>query len=163
MKRSVVLILFFLSLVSTSAIAQASEEIKPPSESASRADLEKWMTGALSKYGKYKNRARSVSVSSAKFAGCMLSFDVLHKPNTIDISSDRTVFSTRKVTQAVSIDMARVASGGVAIEDFLDPGLRTLVVKLNDGAKTEVVVLGEAAAAMRIVMERLSRSCKPGS
>lgn len=159
MKRSIVLIVFLLSVFSVSALAQPAAEIKPPGESSSRTDLEKWLAQALGKHGKYRNRARSVSVSSAKFVGCILSFDVLHKPNTIDTSSDRTVFSTKKVTQAVSIDMSRIAPGGVAIEDFLDPDLRTLVVKLADGAKTEIVVRGEAAAAMRNVLERLATAC----
>ena len=162
MKRSIVLILFFLSVFSASALAQPADEIKPPVESSSRSDLEKWLTQALGKYGRYKNRARSVSVSSAKFTGCTLSFDVLHKPNTIDTSSDRTVFSTKKVTQVVSIDISRIAPSGLAIEDFLDPDLRTLVVKLADGAKTEIVVRGEAAGAIRTVFERLSAACTSG-
>ena len=159
MKRSIFLVLLLLAVFSVGVCAQTADEIKPPSESSSRADLEKWMAQALGKYGKYRNRARSVSVSSAKFAGCTLSLDVLHKPNTIDNDSDRTVFSTKKVTQAVAIDLSRIAPGGIAIEDFLDPDLRTLVVKLADGSKTDIVVRGEAAVAIQNVLERLSAAC----
>lgn len=160
MLRSIVLVWIFLAAV-LAVPAQTADDIKPPNESATRAEQEKWLTQALIKYGKYKNASTSVSIASAKINVCIVSFNVIRKPTSIDSPMDRTVVRTNKVTQSVSIDLSRIADDGVAIEEFLDPNLRTLVVKSVGEVKTEVVVERKAAAAIRVVLERLRAECRP--
>lgn len=163
MQKSIVLVLFFLAVLSVGPFAQTPDEIKPPSETVSRTQLEKWLTQALVKYGKYKNLSTSVAISSAKFSECTLGFDLVRRPNAIDTRTDSAVSRTNKVTQNVSIDVSRIAADGITIEDYLDPDLRALIVSLTNGSKTEIIVRHDAAGAIRTAFARLRTACSSGT
>ena len=163
MLRNAILALVLLASFVAVSPGRTIDDIKEPAESATRAELEKWLIRALGKYGKHKTHSMSVSIASAKFEGCVLSLEMLHKPNSIDTRMDRTVYRTKKVTHTVSIDLVTIAEDGLTTREYLDADLRTIVVGYPGGVEIEVVVQREAAASMRNVFERLRGECRPAS
>lgn len=158
MLRSIALQFLLVAVFSAGAMSQ-SKDLAAPSENLSRPELEKWITQSMTKHAKYETGTTSVTVSSAKIDQCRLSFNFVRKPRAIEIASDRTVYRTERVTDAVAIDMSQIEPGTITVEEYLDPDLKTVAIKLDEFAKTEIVVRRQAAEAIRIALDRLRGAC----
>ncbi|HVF31026.1 MAG TPA: hypothetical protein VNA22_08650 [Pyrinomonadaceae bacterium] len=152
--------LFFLLIFVSGAAAQNSSDIKPPAEDLSRTELEKWIVQALGKYGEYKSQSMNASVSSAKFTGCTLNFDIIRKSTPRHNDTVNAVYKTRGVKHPVSIDLSRVAA--ISVVDYLNPELQTVVLTMTGGPTTngsEIIVRHAASNAIKTAFERMRGFC----
>ena len=155
-------------LASGSAHAQA-KPVVPPAENAPRAEQEKWLTSAVTKYGSYKTLNLTIGVSSAKFNGCRLEFVQTRKSGAISQDTMGVTTRTSTTKQDIAIDLSTLDAAGVTIKDDIDPALRVLLLKLRradanaKAREVELIVKEEAAAAIKTSLEQISRQCPPGS
>ena len=155
-------------LASVSTYAQ-SKPVVPPSENAPRAEQEKWLTNAVTKYGSYKTLNLAIVVSSAKFDGCRLEFVQTRKSGAVSQDVMGVTTKTETTKQDIAIDLSTLDTFGVTIKDEIDPALKVLVLKLRradanaKAREMELIVKEEAAEAIKTAFEQISRQCPSGN
>lgn len=149
--------------------AVAQDNVKPPKEDASRAELEKWLVHALGKHASYRTRSVSVSVEKVKLTGCTISYSVVRRSNPENIDNVNAVVKTKLVKSEVDLDAARIEPDGIEIVDHVLPEFQTVVIRERFGPSVppaagtsrsvEIVVKHEAAAAIKTALERFRDHC----
>lgn len=149
-----------LFAIATATNAQKRDVIKPPPETATLVEFQKWFADSFAKYASYKTRSAAVAISSPKFDGCKFSFEQVRKfasTSTATMGATRTVNS---VKDDISFDMSLFSSDGVNIVDHIYPEVQTLELKFaNDGRIVEIGVKSEASAAFKSALIQMRRLC----
>jgi len=151
-------------IFSSVGIAQKPDAIAPPPGTASLADIQKWLTDSITKYGSYKTRVQSVTVSSAKFDGCKFSFVSTRKNGSISSATMGTTRTTTTIKDDVAIDLGSFSPDGVTLTDHIYPELGTIELRseLKQGAiVTEIVVKRVAGDAIKTALIRAISLCSP--
>jgi hypothetical protein len=149
--------------------AFSQDNVKPPKEDASRAELEKWIVHALGKHASYRTSSMSVSVERVKLTGCTIAYSVVRRSNPVNNDTVNAVLKTKGVRTEVDLDVARIESNGIEIVDHVLPEFQTVVIRESFGASVppaagtsrlvEIVVKHEAAAAIKTALERFRDHC----
>lgn len=168
-----IVLLFAIAFFGATRHAYSQDGVKPPKENATRAELEKWLTHALSKYASYNTRSTSVSVAGVKMTGCKLSFSVIRRSNPVNNDTVNAVLKTKGVKHDEELDIARIEPNGVEIADYLLPEFQTITIRERYGSgnspspeasrTVEIVVKHDAAESIKNVLERMLHSCVAGS
>lgn len=149
--------------------ASSQDNVKPPNEDASRAELEEWIVRALGKHASYRTRSTSVSVERVKLTGCTIVYSVVRRSNPVNNDTVNAVLKTKGVKSEVDLDAARIEPNGIEIADHVLPEFQTLVIHERFGPSVppaagtsravEIVVKYEAAAAIKTALERFRDHC----
>ena len=151
----------------TNVIAQKTEKVRPPSEMASLAETQQWLTVGLAKYASYKTRTSAVNTSNVKFGGCTLTFTQARKSGSVSSATMGATRTTSMLKDDVSIDLAHVGPNTIAIVDHIYPELQTLEIRIADPAikeggdarLIELVVEHEASEAIKSAFLQANRLC----
>ena len=171
-KACQLVLILMIAFAAFASHAVAQENLKPPKEEASRVELEKWLVQALGKYASYRTRSTSVSVERVKLTGCTIVYSVVRRSDPVSTDSVNGILKAKRVTSEVDLDVARIEPNGIEIVDHVLPEFQTVVIRERFGAsvppaagtsrEVEVVVKYEAAAAIKIVLERFRAHCAGG-
>ena len=159
--------LLIATLVIFGSQALAQKSVEPPADDARAEDVQKWLSGALVKYGSYKTRGGVLDVSNVRFEGCTLKYTVTRKSgstSTAVMGATRTVNITK---DEVSLDVALMSNDGVKLSDHIYPELQTIEIGLKkdevsgsgDDRVIEIVVKQEAGKAIRTALLQSARNC----
>jgi hypothetical protein len=162
-----VLLFLIAALFIFGSHAFAQKSIEPPDENASAEEAQKWLSGALVKYGSYKTRVEIVDISNVRFEGCTIKYTVTRKSgstSTAVMGATRTVNSTK---DDVSIDTGLMTEAGTTLSDHIYSELQTIEIVaktespsgLGDDRPIELVVKREAGKAIRAALLRLAHGC----
>ena len=162
--------ILFLTCILASASAYAqTRPIMPPAENEPRAEQERWLANALTKYGSYKTLNLAIIVSSAKFNGCRLEFVQTRKSGATSQDVMGVTTKTATTKQDIAIDLSTLDATGVTIKDEIDPALKVLLLKLRradanaKAREMELIVKEEAVSAIKTAFEQISRQCPPAN
>jgi hypothetical protein len=153
--------------VSDSA-AQKRNETKPLSETASLAESQKWLTDVFPKNASYKTRATTVAVSNPKFDGCTFSFSQTRRSGSTSTDTMGATRTTHQSKDDIAIQMDKIRSDGISLEDHIYPELQTIRIWMNgfdltegsnDGRVHEIVVRHDASGAIKTALMRIQRLC----
>lgn len=171
-KKYLIIFVLMIAFAAYPSPAIAQDNVKPPKEDASLAELEKWLVQALGKHASYSTRSTSVSVERVKLNGCMIVYSVVRRSNPVNNDTVNAVLKTKGVKSEVDLDAARIEPNGIEIVDHVLPEVQTLVIRERFGPSVppaagtsravEIVVKYEAAAAIKTALERFRDHCAGG-
>ncbi|MEO8042751.1 MAG: hypothetical protein ABI646_09095 [Acidobacteriota bacterium] len=139
---------------------QKRDEIKPPAETATLAESEKWFVDSFVKYATYKTKVTTVTVSNAKFEGCTFSYNQARKFASTSTATMGATRTTNTVKEDISFDLGRISADGINVTDHIYPEVRTLELKfVDDGRIVEIVVKSEASEAFKTALAQIRRLC----
>lgn len=142
------------------AVPQKRDSIKPPAETATLAETQTWLVGAIGKYAAYKTRVTTMTITNAKFEGCSFSFTETRKSGSISTATMGATRTTNSVKEDILFDVARLASDGISVSDHIYPEIQTLELKFADDRRiVEIVVKREASDAIKTALTRIQRLC----
>ncbi len=146
--------------VATAVDAQNRDVIKPPPDTATLAESQKWLIDSFTKFGSFKTPVQTVTISNVNFDGCTFNFAETRKSGSV---STATMGATRTISTAkgdVSIDLGRLSADGVKVTDHIYPELRTIELTFaGDPRIVEIVVKSEASDAFKTVVIQIGRLC----
>lgn len=146
--------------VATAVYAQKRDVIKPPPDTATLAESQKWLIDSFMKFGSFKTPVQTVTISNANFDGCTFNFAETRKSGSV---STATMGTTRTISTAkgdVSIDLGRLSADGVKVADHIYPELRTIELTFaGDPRIVDIVVKSEASDAFKTVVIQIGRLC----
>lgn len=169
--RTAFLVGFTTVMLAPCAASQDRSSIKPLSQTATLAETQKWLVDAIGKYASYKTRVTAVTISDAKFDGCIFKFALTRKSGSISTATMGATRTTNAVKEEIAFDPSQIESDGIALTDHVYPELQTIEVRSRraagaDGATTtthgniiELVVKREAADAIRAALYQVGRLC----
>jgi hypothetical protein len=151
----------------TGLLAQKTEKVKPPPETASLAETQQWLTTGLAKYASYKTRTSAVTTSNVRFDGCTLTLTQSRKSGTVSMATMGATRTTSTLKDDLSINLAHIGSSNIAIVDHVYPELQTLEIRVADPAikeagdvrLIELVVEHEASDAIKAALLQANRLC----
>jgi hypothetical protein len=157
-----------LFAISVSVPGQKRNEIKPPAETASLADTRSWIAEALVKYGSFKTRMETVTLSKVTFDGCGVTFTETRKSGSTSTATMGATRTTSVSKNDISIDLAKVRPDGISLEDHIYPELQSIKIwyagfDLAEGSTAGriyyVVVKTEAGEAIKSALLQMKRLC----
>jgi hypothetical protein len=164
-------ILLFLVAVlfslSSDAFTQKNETVKPPAENASGEELEKWLAGALAKYGSYKTRVASGEVTNVRFEGCTMNYVQARRSGSTSTATMGATRTVNTVKEDVVVNLALlIPDSSVVLADHIYPELQTLELKqgaqssgANDDRLISMIVKREAGDAIKATLVRAAGLC----
>jgi len=146
--------------IATAINAQKRDVIKPPPETATLAEFQKWFADSFVKYASYKTRSATAAISSPKFDGCTFSFTQTRKFASTSIATMGATRTVSSVKDDISFDLSLLSSDGVNVVDHIYPEVQTLELKFaNDGRIVEIGVKSEASEAFKSALIQMRRLC----
>ena len=154
--------------VASAVIAQKSEKIKPPPETSPVAETQQWLIAALGKYGTYKTRVESITLSNLKFDGCAFTFTRTRKSGSTSTATMGPTRTTYAAKDDIKIQIQDVRAEGIALEDHIYPEIQTIKIwmtgfDLTEGSSAgriyDIVVKREAGDALKTALMQIQRSC----
>jgi hypothetical protein len=140
--------------------AQKRDDVKPPPETATLADSQKWFVDTFTRYASYKTRVQSVTISSAKFDGCAFTFTQTRKAGSVSTATMGATRTVNTVKDDVSLNLSTLLPDGIKVSDHIYPELQTLELKFaGDERIVEIVVKGEASEAFKSALLQIRRLC----
>lgn len=171
-KKYQLALILMIAFAACPSHAVSQDNVKPPKEDASRAELEKWLVGALGKHTSYSTRTTAVSVERVKLTGCTIVYSIVRRSNPVSTDTVNGILKTKRVKSEVDLDAARIEPNGIEIVDHVLPEFQTVVIHERFGPSVppaagasraiEIVVRYEAAAAIKTAFERFRDHCAGG-
>jgi hypothetical protein len=141
--------------------AQKRDVVTPPPETATLAETQKWFVDSFPKYGSFKTRVQTVTISNPKFEGCTFTFTQTRKAGSVSTATMGATRTVSTIKDDFSIDASRLTADGIKIVDNIFPELQTLELKFaNDSRIVEIVVKAEASDPFRSALIQIGRLCK---
>ncbi|MEO6333840.1 MAG: hypothetical protein ABIO91_02565 [Pyrinomonadaceae bacterium] len=155
-------------VLAAEAAAQKRDGVKPPPAAASLEETREWLVKAIGKYGSYKTRVESVTLSNVRFDGCTLGFTQKRSTDSTSLAVMGATRTRNDVKQDTSFDISKVRVDGISAVDHIYPELRTIQVRTGGvdltsasgaGLVYEIVVKQDAGDAIRTALTQVQRLC----
>jgi hypothetical protein len=147
-------------VAATSMHAQKRDVEKPPPETATLVESQKWFVDSFAKYASYKTRVQTVTISNAKFDGCTFTFTQTRKAGSVSTATMGATRTVNTVKDDVSLNLSTLLPDGIKVSDHVFPELQTLELKFaGDERIVEIVVKGEASEAFKSALLQIRRLC----
>ena len=165
--RVLLFVVAALFVFGSDALAQKGETVKPPAENATTEEVQKWLAGALAKYGSYKTRVGSGEITNVRFEGCTLNYVQARRSGSMSNATMGTTRTVNTVKEDVAINFALLTPERVLLTDHLYPEFQTLELKpgsgqttgLNDDRIISLVMKREAGDAIKATIIRAAAAC----
>ncbi len=159
-------------VIAAAVLAQKSDKVKPPAETASLAETQQWLIGTMGKYGAYKTRSESVTLSNLKFDGCTFNFTQTRKSASTSTATMGPTRTTYAAKDDIKIQMPDIRPDGISLEDHIYPELQTIKIwmtgfDLTEGSTAgrmyDIVAKRDAGDAIKSALIQVQRLCAPKS
>ena len=141
-----------------------AKPVAAPSADAPRAEQEKWLVQAITKYGSYDAMTASVKLSAAKINGCVLSYTQTKKFGATKEQTLIVTTRTDSVKEGIAIDLAKLDVSSLKLLENVSPDVMSLAFRTLGGGSvrdTEIILRQPAADAVKTAIERVARACQP--